>query len=293
MLINLQSLLKDAREKHYAIPAFDVSNYEMIKAVIETCAEEKSPCIFMGLKSDLQGNGLKLLTNLMKTASELYNEVPVCIHLDHATEMEDIKAAIDAGFTSVMYDGSTLPFEENVKRTKEVVDYAHARGVSVEAELGHVADAVSGTVEVLKSATTNEDIEKCMTDVQEAKEFIERTNVDCLAVAVGTAHGVYVSAPVLQFKRLQEINEVAASPLVMHGGSGTPDADVQKAIGLGITKINIYSEVLYALNSNLKDKLNSIQNLSMWSVFVFENSYKAMKEVIRHKIRTFGSNNRV
>ena len=293
MLTDLKALLKDAREKHYAVPAFDVSNYEMIRAVIETCAEERSPCIFMTLKPDLEGNGLKLLSNLMKTASEIYKDLPVCIHLDHATSFDDIKAAIDAGYTSVMFDGSVLPFEENVKRTKEVVDYVHVRNISVEAELGHVADAVAGSEDKILSATTNEDIEKCMTDVGEAKEFIERTGVDCLAVAIGTAHGVYVSAPVLQFKRLSEINAQSSVPLVMHGGSGTPDKDVQKAISLGITKINIYSEVLHALNSNLKEKLNSISNLSMWPVYVYENSYKAMKEVIRKKIRTFGSNGRI
>ena len=192
-----------------------------------------------------------------------------------------------------MFDGSTLPFEENVKRTKEVVDYAHAKGVSVEAELGHVADAVSGAKETLKSATTNEDIEKCMTDVGEAKAFIERTGVDCLAVAIGTAHGVYVSAPVLQYKRLDEINRVSPCPLVMHGGSGTPDNDVKKAIELGICKINIFSEVLNALNTNLKEKLNGIENLSMWPIYVYKNAMQGMKEVIRHKIRTFGSNGRV
>ncbi len=293
MLTSIKPILEDARKNHYAVPAFDVCNYEMIKAVMEVCKEEKSPCVFMALKPDLEGNGLKMLSDLMKSAAEIANDIPVCIHLDHATNMQDIKDAIDAGFTSVMFDGSTLPFEENVKKTKEVVDYAHAKGVSVEAELGHVADAVSGTKDKLDSATTNEDIEKCMTDVDEAKKFVELTNVDCLAVAVGTAHGVYVSAPVLQFNRLNEINTVSACPLVMHGGSGTPDDDVKKAIQLGITKINIFSEVLNALNSNLKEKLNKIENLSMWPVFVYENAYKGMKEVIRHKIRTFGSNNRV
>ncbi len=293
MLVTLNEILKDAREKKYAVPAFDVSNYEMIKCVMEVCAEEKSPCIFMGLKKDLEGNGIKLLTSLMKTASDIYKDIPVCIHLDHATDFGDIKEAIANGFTSVMIDGSVLPLEKNIAVTKEVVDYAHKLGVSVEAELGHVADGVAGTGDKMISSSTNEDIEKCMTDVEEVKRFVKETNVDCLAVAIGTAHGVYISAPVLQFDRLNEINKACTCPLVMHGGSGTPDKDVQKAISLGITKINIYSEVLNGLNTGLKEKLNSIENMSMWPIFVFENAKEKMKEVIRHKIRTFGSNNRV
>lgn len=289
MLVGLKEILKDAREKKYAIPAFDVSNYEMIKCLIETCAEEKSPCIFMGLKPDLEGNGLPLLISLMKKASELY-DIPVCIHLDHATNIEDIKRAIDAGFTSVMIDGSTLPFDKNVQKTKEVVDLAHAKGVTVEAELGHVADAIAGTGE---SLVTGEDAEGAMTDPLEAKRFVELTGVDALAVSIGTAHGVYVSTPVLQFDILNEINKTCGCPLVLHGGSGTPDKDVQKAISLGITKINIYSEVLNGLNTGLRDKLNSIENMSMWPIYVFEQAKERMKEVVRNKIRTFGSNDRV
>lgn len=289
MLVGLKEILQDARAKKYGVPAFDVSNYEMVKCVLETCAEEKSPCIFMGLKCDLEGNGLKLLTDLMRSASEIY-DIPVCIHLDHATNLEDIKKAIDAGFTSVMFDGSVLPFDQNVEKTKEVALYAHSKGVTVEAELGHVADAISGTGE---SLVTGKDAEGALTDPEEARRFVELTNVDALAVSIGTAHGVYVSTPVLQFDILKEIDKVCGCPLVLHGGSGTPDKDVQKAISLGITKINIYSEVLNGLNNGLKEKLNSIENMSMWPIFVFEKAKEKMKEVIRHKIRTFGSNNRV
>lgn len=291
-LVNLKKILEDAREKKYAVPAFDVSNYEMVKAVIEVCAEEKSPAILMGLKPDLEGSGLKFLTALMKEAAEIYN-IPVCIHLDHATDFEDIKRAIDAGFTSVMYDGSTLPFEENVKNTKMVTDYAHKYGVSVEAELGHVTDAIAGTGESMLTGSTDEDVESSLTNVDEVVKFIEETDVDCLAVAVGTAHGVYTKTPKLRLDRLEQINNVSAKPLVLHGGSGTPDEDVKKAIQLGITKINVYSEVLHGLNTGLRDKLNNIENMSMWPIFVFENANKKMKDVIRDKIRVFGSEGRI
>lgn len=289
--VNLTEMLEDARKNKYAIPAFDVCNSDMIRAVVEVCEEEKSPCILMGLKVDLEGNGLPLLAGAAKIMAEQVS-IPVCLHLDHSTSLEDIKRAIDAGFSSVMYDGSTLPFEQNAENTRKVVEYAHSKGVTVEAELGHVCDGVAGTESSIKD-TVEENPEDSLTDVEEVAKFIEITNVDALAVAVGTAHGVYKSTPVLRFDRLTEIDKVSKSPLVLHGGSGTPDSDVQKAISLGITKINVFSEVLYGLNTGLRDKLNSIENMSMWPVFVYEDAVKNMKEVVRNKIRVFGSNNRV
>lgn len=290
MIQTLSEMLKDAREKKYAVPAFDVSNYEMIKAVIEVCEEERSPALFMCLKADLQNKGIDFLTAMLREAAKNYS-VPICIHLDHATDLEDIKQAIEYGFSSVMYDGSTLPFKENVEKTREVTAYAHARGVSVEAELGHVGDALPGTVQGL--AGKDEDPNETLTIPEEVKSFIEQTDVDALAVAVGTSHGVYRKTPQLAFDRLEEINRISTKPLVLHGGSGTPDDQMVKAIELGITKVNIYSEVLYGLNTGLKDKLNEIENLSMWPVYVYEEANKRMREVIRNKIRVFGSNGRV
>ena len=295
MLVTMSQMLEDARTKKYAVPAFDVSNYEMIKSVIEVCEEEKSPAMFMCLKPDLENRGIGFITAMIREAAKSYS-VPVCIHLDHATEYADIKQAIDSGFTSVMYDGSVLPFEQNAENTKKVVELAHKYGVSVEAELGHVCDAIAGTGEdaLLGNAQAKEENpEDSLTDPLEVEKFIKITDVDALAVAVGTAHGVYRSTPTLRLDRLDEINKISKKPLVLHGGSGTPDEQVKKAIELGITKINIYSEVLNALNTGLKDKLNDIQNMSMWPIFVYEEAKKRMEDVIRNKIRTFGSNNRV
>lgn len=293
MLVTMKELLADAREKHYAVPGFDVSNYEMIKAVMDVCEEERSPALFMCLKPDLEHRGIHFLVAMLKEAAKHYS-VPICIHLDHATEMADIRQAIEVGFTSVMYDGSVLPFEENAANTKNVVDYAHAHGVSVEAELGHVGDGIAGnndgTAEDHSAVDHPEDSLTAPTDVA---RFIELTDVDALAVAVGTVHGVYRGTPELRFDRLEEINRISKKPLVLHGGSGTPDDLMQKAISLGICKINIYSEVLHGLNAGLKAKLNSIENLSMWPVYVYEEANRQMREVIRHKIRTFGSANRV
>ena len=152
MLVTMKEMLIDAKRNHYAIPAFDVSNYEMMKAVLETCEEERSPALLMGLGVDLKGRNLQLLTSMIKSASEYFN-IPVCFHLDHATDLEFIKQAIKSGFSSVMYDGSVLPFNENAKNTAEVVKYAHANGVTVEAELGHVGNASVGSVSETGSDT--------------------------------------------------------------------------------------------------------------------------------------------
>lgn len=288
MLVTMKEMLADAKEKHYAIPAFDVSNYEMMRAVLEVCEEERSPALLMGLGVDLAGRGLPLITSMVKSASDFYT-VPVCFHLDHATDFDFIKAAIGAGFSSVMYDGSTLPFAENAEKTAEVVRYAHANGATVEAELGHVGNAMVGNE---NDSVANEDPETTLTLPDEVVKFVDITDVDALAVAIGTSHGVYRSTPTLRIDRIDEIVAVCDRPLVLHGGSGTPDEQMKAAIEHGITKINIYSDVLGALNSGLRDKLNSITNPSTWPVFVFEEARVRMREVIREKIRVFGSADR-
>ncbi len=289
MLVSMKEMLEDARQNHYAIPAFDVSNYEMMKAVLEACEEERSPALLMGLGVDLVGKGLPLITAMVREASNHFS-IPVCFHLDHATDLEFIKAACNAGFSSVMYDGSSLPFEENARKTLEVVQYAHSIGATVEAELGHVGNAMVGNE---KETVQDEDPEDTLTVPEEVVKFVEITDVDALAIAIGTAHGVYKKTPTLRIDRLDEITAVCDRPLVLHGGSGTPDEQMQNAIKHGITKINIYSDVVGAMNAGLKAKLNTIENPSTWPVFVFEDARNLMKEVVRNKVRTFGSANRV
>ncbi|MBQ7822070.1 MAG: class II fructose-bisphosphate aldolase [Clostridia bacterium] len=289
MLVTMKEMLADAKVKHYAVPAFDISNYEMMKAVLETCEEQRSPALLMGLGVDLTGKGMSLITSMVKEASR-YFDIPVCFHLDHATDLELIKAAADAGFSSVMYDGSVLDFEQNAAKTAEVVSFAHSRGITVEAELGHVGNAMVGN-EADKVA--NEDPEETLTLPDEVVRFVEITDVDALAIAIGTAHGVYKKTPTLRIDRLDEITAVCDRPLVLHGGSGTPDDQMQTAIEHGITKINIYSDVVGAMNSGLKNKLNSMTNPSTWPVYVFEEARKLMKDAVRDKITAFKSNNRV
>ena len=289
MLVSMKEMLEDARQNHYAIPAFDVSNFEMMQAVLEACEEEHAPALLMGLGVDLVGKRLNMMTGMVAAASEQF-DIPVCFHLDHATDFGAIKAACDAGFSSVMFDGSVLPFEENAARTAEVVKYAHAKGITVEAELGHVGNASVGSI-----SETGADVDpgESLTVPEEVRKFIEITDVDALAVAIGTAHGVYKKTPELRIDRLDEITALCDRPLVLHGGSGTPDDQMQNAIAHGITKINIYSDVVGAMNNALKNKLNTIENPATWPFIVFADAREQMKEVVKNKLRTFGASGRV
>ena len=289
MLVSMKEMLADAKEKHYAIPAFDISNYEMMRAVLEACEEDRSPALLMGLGVDLTGKGMPLIASMVKEASKFFT-IPVCFHLDHATEFGLIKDAIDAGFSSVMYDSSVLDFENNAKNTAEVVKYAHSMGISVEAELGHVGNASVGSI---SETGTDTDPGESLTVPEEVVKFVEITDVDALAVAIGTAHGVYQKTPALRIDRLDEITAVCDRPLVLHGGSGTPDDQMQNAIRHGITKINIFSDVVAAMNKGLKDKLNSVENPATWPFLVFEDARKMMKDVVRDKLHTFGSAGRI
>ena len=289
MLVTMKEMLRDAKEKHYAVPAFDVSNYEMMRAVLETCEEERSPAILMGLSVDLADRGMELLHGMAKAASDCF-DIPVCMHFDHATDIEWIKRACDLGFSSVMFDGSVLPFAENAEKTAQVTEYAHRNGISVEAELGHVGN---GAIGGLGEAGTDTDPGESLTVPAEVAEFVRITDVDALAVAIGTAHGVYKQTPSLRIDRLDEITAVCDRPLVLHGGSGTPVDQVQTAISHGITKINIYHDVVAAMNRGIKAKTDNLQNITTWPIFLFEDAKNGMEEVIRNKIRTFGSNGRI
>ena len=289
MLVTMKEMLTDAKKNHYAIPAFDISNYEMMKAVLETCEEEKSPALLMTLGVDTQGRNLQLISSMINGASKYFN-IPICLHMDHATDIDFIKYGCDNGYSSVMYDGSVLSFDENAKNTAIVTEYAHKKGITVEAELGHVGNASVGSI---SETGTDTDPGESLTVPEEVAKFVEITDVDALAVAIGTSHGVYQKTPELRIDRLDEITAVCDRPLVLHGGSGTPDDQMQNAIHHGITKINIYSDVLYALNQGLKGYLNTMSNPSTWPFLVYEDAMKMMKEVVRKKLRTFGSAGRI
>lgn len=289
MIVSMKEMLADAQKNRYATPAFDVSNYEMMCAVLDACEEEGAPALLMGLEVDLRGKRMDLMTSLVEAASRQYR-IPICFHLDHGTNLDIITRAMDAGFRSVMYDGSALPFQENADRTAEVVRLAHARGITVEAELGHVGNAMVGNE---ADSVHNEDPEDTLTDPSDVVAFVQQTEVDALAVAIGTAHGVYQKTPTLRIDRLKEISGACNCPLVLHGGSGTPADQLKEAIENGITKINIYSDVVAAMNAGLRGKLNAITNPATWPVYVFEDARKNMKEVVKEKLRAYGCTQRI
>lgn len=279
-LVTLKEMLQDAREKHYGVPAFDVSDYRMARAVVDVAEELRAPVILMGLGGDLTEEQFDHLSVDLHSIA-VSASVPVCIHLDHATDLELIKKAIHQGYSSVMIDASQLPLEENIKKTKEVADYAHSYGVSVEAELGHVGDGIVGRSEAAAHGDSGH--ANTLTDPDEMTRFIEETHVDCLAVSVGTSHGVYKCEPHLEFELLSKLNEISNVPLVMHGGSGTPDVQMKEAVKRGISKINIFSEILDAYFTELKNFLNRQTNLSLWPSTAYADALKAMQEKVKER----------
>lgn len=239
MLCTLNDVLPHARKNHYCVTAFDYAPDVFVRTLLEMCCENRAPVILSALEHDLKGRGMGYMAGLVKAVAPLY-DVPVVLHLDHAGSMQLVADCIANGFTSVMFDGSHLPLAKNIEQTREVVKYAHARGVSVEAELGFVAGSDLGGKDVGAGR---------LTEPSEVEEFVEKTGVDALAVSIGTAHGVYKSKPKLDLKRLAEIVAVTDTPLVLHGGSGTPEDQLTAAITGGITKLNIYADLRLAMNA--------------------------------------------
>ncbi len=281
-LVNLKEMLKDASLRKYAVGMFDVSDLEMIRAVAEEADALCSPVILGALGPDLEGARLDYWFALAKLAAERAS-VPVCIHLDHANTLDQVMRAADIGFSSVMLDASASPFEENISRSKEVVDAVQNRGITVEAELGHVGNGWVGSGEGSESGPD------MLTEPEKVAEFVDRTGVDALAVSIGTAHGVYIKAPELDIPRLDKITACSDIPLVLHGGSGTPEDQMSRAIAHGISKVNIYSEMLTAWNTAMLAELKDLPHMAAWPAVLRKKPDAAMREVIRQKIRFFGS----
>lgn len=242
MLVTLKELLDQAKEEKKAVGAFNGTTLEAIRGIIQAAEELDTPVILQHAQShddmiDLEEIGPIMLYYAKRA------KVPVALHLDHGSSFERCVQALRLGFTSVMYDASAKSFEENVEETKEIVKIAHAVGASVEAELGHIftSEVVHGEGGDSDSKDDYENLDDIYTDPQVAKEFVEKTGVDCLAVAFGTTHGVYLTEPKLDLPRVAKIREAANVPLVMHGGSGVSDEDYKVAIENGICKVNYYT----------------------------------------------------
>lgn len=277
--VSTATLLNHAQRNGYAVGAFNVFNMESLQAVIQVAEEEKAPVIIMCEQKDIGFAGMKYLYHLALAALHEAT-IPVALHLDHGIDPNLVKQGVDTGFSSVMIDGSSLPFEGNVELTRGIVEMAHSRGVSVEAELGHVGGA----------GAEGDGVDSVYTDPRLAEEFVQKTGVDSLAVAIGTAHGVYLEMPKLDFERLEEIRGRARIPLVLHGGSGTPDKDLQRAISLGICKINVGTDIrIRFMNEFVRSRNSGAKDVRD----VLIPARNAMKECIRDRIRVFGAAGRV
>lgn len=280
-LVSMTEMLKKAKAEGYAVGQFNINNLEFTQAILQASEEENSPVI-LGV-SEGAGRyigGFKTVVKMVEGLLADYNiTVPVAIHLDHGSSFDKCKEAIDAGFTSVMYDGSHHPFAENVELTKKVVDYAHAKGVSVEAELGTVGGQEDDVI--------GEGI--IYADAKECEELVKRTGIDCLAPALGSVHGPYKGEPKLGYKEMEEIGNLTGVPLVLHGGTGIPTKDIQKAISLGTAKINVNTENQIASAKTVREVLAA--NPEMYDPRKYLGpARETIKQTVIGKIREFGSN---
>lgn len=280
MLLNLRDLLSVANEHYFAVPAFNIGTGQILNAVVECCEEKQAPVILAIHPNELEFQGDHFIASFIALAHK--SSVPMAIHLDHGSTLDQILRAVRAGFTSVMIDASHMPFEENIRLTKQVVDMVHPLGISVEAELGTIGttegDAEGGAEEII------------YTKPDDAAEFMERTGADALAIAIGTAHGLYPQGfvPELKLDLLSEIKAKVNVPLVLHGGSANPDSEIAESVKRGINKINISSDIKDAFYQQLRVTLHNDKKLREPFQLYLE-SIAAMKEVINHKLELFNT----
>lgn len=278
MLLNMKDLLKVANEHSFAVPAFNIGTGQILKAVIEICEEKHSPVILAIHPSELEFQGDSFLESCRAAANAA--SIPATIHLDHGSSLSQIYHAIRTGFTSVMIDASHKSFEENIAISRQVVEIAHPLGISVEAELGTI-----GTVGNDQEGGTGDII---YTRPDDAVKFVEASGIDCLAIAIGTAHGIYPKGfkPELKLDLLSEIKSKVSIPLVLHGGSANPDAEIAESVKRGINKINISSDIKDAFYQQLRKTLAADPNVrEPFELYV--DSIKVMKQVMEHKINLF------
>ncbi len=275
MLKTTKELLRDAQEKGYAVPQFNVYNLETVLAVMEAAEEERSPVILAATPGTRRNAGDAFFYALADTATQTFS-VPVAYHLDHHTSLEAVLPSLKLGAKSIMIDASMETFKTNVSIVKEAVNVAHAYGASVEGELGKLIGS--------EDDVTVKEGEDALTDPERAREFVERTNVDTLAVAIGTAHGLYASEPNLDFERLKKIRETIDIPLVLHGASGVSKEDVRKCIEYGISKVNFATELKIPFAEAIRDYFKAHPDAVDPRKY-FAPAKKALKEVAVKKIR--------
>lgn len=291
MLVSLKELMEDAEKVGYAVGAFNVSNLESLMAIMQAAEETGRGVILNYAEVHAPFLSMEQAALIMLDAAKKA-KVPVCVHLDHGSSMESCIQAIRLGFTSVMLDASAEDYETNVRETKEIVRLAHSVGVTVEAELGHIFSSDMGLAESPKEAETLESFdsaEDVYTDPATAKDFVERTGVDVLAIAFGTTHGIYTKKPKLDLERITKIKEAIDIPFVMHGGSGLSKEEFQTAIRNGIRKINYYTYMTLAGGRAVKEALDQKspdENIFFHDIPMI--AVEAMKENVKEAIQVFG-----
>lgn len=277
MLVNLNEVLKKAQKGKYAVGLFNTTDTDMLQAVIEAAEESNSPVILGTAEVLLPYGELKLIAPSVIAAAKRA-KVPVVVHYDHGLTFDRCIEALKLGFSSIMFDGSAKPYEQNIAETREMVKIAHAFGATVEGEIGHVGEAAKEDNLLTDMYTTPE----------EAKAYLEATGVDALAVAIGSAHGVYKKKPMLNIERLKEISGAVKVPLVLHGGSGLSDDDFKNTIRNGIAKVNIFTDLCLAGERAMKDgeekKLGYLETRNLKVEYI--------KEAVKHKMTLFGSVNK-
>ncbi|MCG8513244.1 MAG: tagatose-bisphosphate aldolase subunit GatY [Halanaerobiales bacterium] len=278
-LVNPLPILKKARQQKLAIAAFNIHNLETMQAVVEGAVEEMAPVIIQTTPGTLEHAGIPFISAMAKAAAEEYR-IPIILHLDHCSSFAIAVKCIRYGYTSVMIDGSALPYQDNIKLVAEVVKVAQAAGIAVEGELGRIG----GTEDDI----TVDEREAAMTVPGEALDFVQRTGIDTLAVAIGTAHGLYKGEPLLDFDRLAQIKELVDIPLVLHGASGVPDDSIIRSINRGICKVNIATELKIPLAEAIKNsfKVNPAEDDPRNYLGA---GREEVKKVVKRKIRLTGA----
>ena len=279
-LVSMVNMLNKAREGKYAVGQFNINNLEWTKTILETAQKNNAPVI-LGVSEGAMKymGGFETIVGMVKGLMKHLNiTVDVAIHLDHGSSFASCKAALDAGFTSVMIDGSHHPIAENIKMTKEVVEYAHALGASVEAEVGTVGGNEDGVVDGIQYA-----------DLNECVRLVNETGVDALAPALGSVHGPYQGEPVLGFVEMEAIGKATLKPLVLHGGTGIPDDKIQRAIACGTCKINVNTECQLAFNKILREFLADEKNAKVYDPRkLIGPATKGIASAVEEKMNVFG-----
>lgn len=284
-LISLAEGLKHARVHQYALGAFNVLDTHFLRALFAAAKQQRSPFIINIAEVHFKYLSLDTLVEAVKYEAARH-DIPVVLNLDHGLHFEAVVQALRLGFTSVMFDGSTLDYEENVRQTREVVKMCHAVGVSVEGELGAVGGDKGG-------ALYGHADEAFFTDPEKARDFVDRTGIDALAVAIGNAHGKYKGEPKLDFTRLEAIRQQTALPLVLHGGSGISDADFRRAISLGIHKINFYTGMSQAALAAVDKSMAARDQIYDEFAELMLSIEQAITDIVAEQMRIFGSEGKI